>query len=125
MTKTNEELLKNIREYAKKENLSVETESYTENDPRLIEAALELAGRSKSILSGLYFDFRKAETGAVRKLKNKIIGKIANIVRNTLERPLLTQQKFNEQTFYLLNVLLEEHKKLKEELEKLKQAHEA
>jgi hypothetical protein len=113
-------LLSRIKKYAKDENLSKTNEAYESNDPRLIEAALELAEKSKSILGGLYYDFRKPSQGLLRNIKNKVIGKIANIVRNTLERPLLTQQKFNEQSFYLLKLLLEENKKLKQDIEDLK-----
>lgn len=113
-------LLSEIKNYAKDEHLATGSESYTNNDPRLVAAALELAESSKAILGGLYYDFRKTEDGTLRKLKNKVIGKIANIVRNTLERPLLTQQKFNEQSFYLIKLLLEENRKLRAELAELK-----
>lgn len=114
----NQELLNNIKQFLDDEHLSKSTEQYAANDPRLVEAALELANNSKSILGGLYYDFRKPNDGFLRKTKNKIVGKIANIVRNTLERPLLTQQKFNEQTYYLLNLLLEENKQLKKQLDR-------
>lgn len=115
-----ENFLKKVQDLAHKENLMQTKEGYEENDPRLIEAAMELAEKSKSILGGLYFDFRKTDTGTLRKAKNKVIGKVANIVRNTLERPLLTQQKFNEQIYYLVDGLLKENKKLSEELEEIK-----
>lgn len=115
-----EQLLEKVREYAAYENLSIDTNSYEANDPRLVEAALELANKSKAILGGLYYDFRKTDNSFPRRLKNKLIGKIANIVRNTLERPLLTQQKYNEQSFYLINVLLAENAKLKQEIDQLK-----
>jgi hypothetical protein len=115
-----EEVRAKIKKYLEDEHLDSSTNTYDKNDPRLIEASLEIAEESKSIMGGLYFDFRKPEDSFTRKIKNKIIEKIANIVRNTLERPLLTQQKFNEQMYYLVNTLLDENKQLKQELEKLK-----
>lgn len=114
------ELLKKIDDYNKAENLSSGEETLAANDPRLIAASLELAGRTKSILSGLYFDFRKPGTSTLRKLRNKVIDKIARVTRSTVERPFLTQQKFNEQSYYLLKVLLEENKQLKAEIEQIK-----
>jgi hypothetical protein len=112
--------LENARKYLEAENLGEKSEKYAANDPRLVAASIELANESKAILGGLYFDFRKADRGFFRKLKNKVIGKIANIVRNTMERPLLTQQKYNEQIYYLVNMLLEENKQLRSELAELK-----
>lgn len=118
--KKSSEMLEKIKEYARQENLSQSKQTYESNDPRLIEAALELSEKSKSILGGLYYDFRKPSDSFVRNLKNKVIGKITNIVRNTLERPLLTQQKFNEQSHYLVKVLIEENKKMKKEIADIK-----
>jgi hypothetical protein len=115
-----EELLPKVQDMLKQENLTTEQDYFSENDPRLTAAAIEIAGESKSILGGLYYDFRKADTNTARKIKNKVIGKIANIVRNTLERPLITQQKFNEQIYYLVTNLIAENKKLKQELDQLK-----
>jgi len=113
--------LTDLKNYAKSEHLDSDN-SYLENNERLTTAALELADKSKSILGGLYYDFRKADNSFMRKVKNLIIAKIANIVRNTLERPLLTQQKFNQQSYFLIAELYKENKLLRTELTKLKTA---
>lgn len=116
---TAKETAEKLKAYTDSEHLVASKDTYADDDPRLVEAALELAETSKSILGGLYYDFRKTETSSIRKAKNSVIGKIANVVRNVVERPLLTQQKFNEQTFYLLKLLLAENAKLKAKLAEL------
>ncbi len=110
----------NLTSFLKTEQiLGAQTNKYDEFDDELIAAALSVAKDNKAILKGLYTDFRKPESSRVRKIKNTIIGKIANIVRNTIEKPFLSQQKYNEQIFYLINALIQENKKLTSKLEKL------
>lgn len=117
---TTTDILQGLKNYISDEHLQLSSEKYQDNDPRLVKASLEIAESTKSILGGLYYDFRKPNQSKLRKLKNLVIGKIANIVRNTLERPLLTQQKFNEQSYFLLKLLLKENEQLKQELADLK-----
>jgi hypothetical protein len=119
MTNT-DTLLKNIDSYAESEHLAAGVQSYQKDDPRIVGAALEIAERSKSILGGLYYDFRKTGGGFSRKVKNMVIQKLANIVRNTVERPFLTQQKYNEQIYYLVKLLVEENQSLRKEMAELK-----
>ena len=58
------------------------------------------------------------EQGFSRKIKSQLIRKIANVSRNTVELPLMRQQKFNDNVVLLLEYLFEENKKLKAELNK-------
>ncbi len=113
------EFLQKVKAYGVTEQISAQSGQFDAYDPKLVAAVYEIAKDSKSILGGLYYDFRKSEQGLARKLKNLIIEKIANIVRNTLERPLQTQQKFNEQVYYLLTMLQMENSALKAEIAKL------
>jgi|GEM_PF-4966707 len=120
----NKNFTENLKKTVAAENLGKPSEKYSQTDPRLLEAAIEIATKTKSVLGGLYFDFRKTETGTLRKLKNKVIGKIANIVRNVVERPFLTQQKYNEQMLYLVQNLLARQAELEEEVASLKSISE-
>lgn len=122
-TATNE-LSGKLHDYLQAEGLARDVEKYRNDDPRLVTAALEVAQQSKSLMGGLYQDFRKREDSFARRLKNKIIGKIANIVRNTLERSLQTQQRFNDQIYYLTKLHNEKIAALETEITKLKQQQE-
>jgi hypothetical protein len=114
------QLVANAKKFVAAEQLDQKQAKYEESDPRLIEAALEVADTSKNILSGLYFDFRQTGGGSMRRLKNTVLGKIANIVRNTLERSLLSQQKFNEQALFLIKSLQKDNAELRREISALK-----
>ncbi len=104
------------RKFVAAEQLDQKQAKYEDSDPRLIAAALEVAETSKNILSGLYFDFRQTGGGSLRRLKNLALGKIANVVRNTLERSLLSQQKFNEQTLFLIKSLQKDNAELRKQI---------
>ncbi|MFW5702856.1 MAG: hypothetical protein ACOCXP_02725 [Candidatus Dojkabacteria bacterium] len=119
------DLIGKIRNYAHEEHLDSNSQKYEKTDPRLIAAALEIAAGSKNTLGGLYYDFRRSDSGLFRKIKNKLIGKVANIVRNTTERPFLTQQKFNEQAYFLIETLFEQNKKLTQRVAELEKQNKS
>lgn len=114
------QLVAKAKQFVAAEQLDHKQAKYKESDPRLVEAALEVAETSKNILSGLYFDFRQTGGGSLRKLKNAVLGRIANVVRNTLERSLLSQQKFNEQTLFLIKSLQKDNSELRQQISDLK-----
>lgn len=74
----------------------------------------------KEIQSALYEPFAASESGMVRKVKNGLIRKMANVTRNTVELSLMRQQKFNDNVSLIIRYLLEENRKLKEQLGKSK-----
>lgn len=75
---------------------------------------------NKDILKNLYFDFYPGRSGLLAFLKKKVIGKIANVTRNTVEHSMMRQQKFNDSVAFLLAELIKENIELRKELSKKK-----
>lgn len=75
--------------------------------------ALAAIEHNKNVLQELYFDFTNTGGGVVRKSKNAVIRKLANISRNTMELAIIRQQKFNDSVYFVLKYLIEENKKLR------------
>ncbi|MFQ5493123.1 MAG: hypothetical protein ACE5DX_03130 [Candidatus Dojkabacteria bacterium] len=114
-TMKKEDLLESVRKLVKDEG--VDNAEIDEHE--LIDRyALEAVGSSKDVLGQLYFDFTSGR-GILRKIKNLVIDKIANVSRNTVERSLMKQQRFNDNTALLLRYLYEENRKLTEKIRKL------
>jgi len=111
------ELLAKIRQLLIKEDLLTETDRPSPED-MIKKYALPSLNGTKDILSSLYSPFYLNEQGFSRKIKSQLIRKIANVSRNTVELPLMRQQKFNDNVVLLLEYLFEENKKLKAELNK-------
>lgn len=103
-----EDFLKRVQNYANSEQLAgldSHNKKVDLTDPVVIKSVIKAASESKNIVAGLYYDFQKPAVSGLRRIKNIVIGKIANIVRNTIERSFLTQQKFNDQTYFLLETI--------------------
>lgn len=81
-----------------------------------ITNSLEILSSSKNVSKHLTAEFRKSDTSIFRKLKNFVLGKIANVVRNVMDKPLITQQTFNRQTYHLIAHLIKENKKLSDRI---------
>lgn len=94
----------------------ISSETVDLHSPEVVNTSLEVAQSTATILEELHRDFRKQNTGALRRAKNYVIGKLSNIVRNTVEKPLLSQQKYNQQVLFLLNHLQQEVEELKSQL---------
>lgn len=106
-------LKENLKQYISKNGLE---ESI---DVRLTsKQMLEALDSSKDVLGQLYYDFSHGE-GFLRKLKNLFIKRISSISRNTVERSMIRQQKFNDNTARLLRVLAEENQELKSRISQL------
>lgn len=115
---TASELLKKIRENI--EISEVSASGVPVNPEELISKyAIPALNNLKEIQSGLYQDYFLAEQGLARKLKNKAIRKLANVTRNTVELPLMRQQKFNDNVTAVLEYLFEENAKLKKRIAEL------
>lgn len=113
-----EELLKKIRENI--EMTEVTANGRAINPEELVSKyAIPALNNLKEIQSGLYQDYFLAEQGTVRKMKNKVIRKIANVTRNTVELPLMRQQKFNDNVTAVLEYLFEENAKLRQRISEL------
>jgi hypothetical protein len=113
-----EELLSGIRELLIKEDVIAESDK-PDPEELIMKYALPSLNNVKDVMGSLYSPFYLNEQGLTRKLKSQLIRKIANVSRNTMELPLMRQQKFNDNVALLLEYLFEENKKLKAELRKL------
>lgn len=116
---TAEELLNKIRTALKSEGLEAEMATA---DPELLvtKYAIPALNNLKDIQSSLYTDYYLDESGLQRKLKNKVIRKLSNVTRNTVEMPLMRQQKFNDNVTAVLEYLISENAKLRAEIAQLK-----
>lgn len=115
---TASELLQKIRVDMKETDL-VANEAQLDPEELVSKYAIPALNNLKEIQSGLYQDYFLAEQGLVSKLKNKVIRKIANVTRNTVELPLMRQQKFNDNTTAVLEYLFTENAKLKSRIAEL------
>lgn len=85
----------------------------------VVKYAIPALNNLKEIQSGLYQDYFVSDKGFSRKLKNKVIRKIANITRNTVELSLMRQQKFNDNVTAVLEYLFTENAELKKRIAEL------
>ncbi|HRO65336.1 MAG TPA: hypothetical protein PKU78_03895, partial [Candidatus Dojkabacteria bacterium] len=67
----------------------------------------------------IYEPFLFEKSGIIGKLKNLTLGKIGNVARNVVEKSVMRQQKFNDNSYTLLMHLYNENRDLKERLDKL------
>lgn len=116
MEKNAETLLQNVRNLLKEEGV-VSYKKEINRDELIEKYILPALERIKDVQQPLYTDFISGK-GFLRELKNKLIGKIANVTRNTVERSFMRQQKFNDNVYYLLKFLAEENRQLRSGLEK-------
>jgi hypothetical protein len=113
-----EEILEKVRQMLAEQGI---TGSEKPDPEQLVfEYLLPALDELKEIQSALYEPFSSAESGMVRKVKNGLIRKMANVTRNTVELSLMRQQKFNDNVSLIIRYLLEENKRLKEQLGKSK-----
>lgn len=112
-------ILEKAREILKNEGW--QQNSKPEMEKIIKEYLLPALDELKEIQSPLYEQFYQGGDGTVRKFKNKLINKIANITRNTVELSLMKQQKFNDNLTLIVTYLLEQNLKLKEEINSLKE----
>lgn len=89
-----------------------------------LDAYLQHLQSVKEVTNGLYADFRKTDHSFLQKIKNSVLGKIANVVRNTVERSWVSQQKFNNQTAKLLELLINRIDELEAEVKQMRQENE-
>ena len=115
---TAQELLTRIRADI---NMSDIDQSAKKADPEELVAkyAIPALNNLKDIQSALYADFFLDQNGWQRQVKNKVIRKIANVTRNTVELPLMRQQKFNDNVSAVLEYLFDENARLKARIAKL------
>lgn len=74
--------------------------------------------KNKDIQQALYQPITFDNQSIVRKLKNSVINKIANIVRNVVEKSFIKQQKYNDNLLIVIQLLLKENEELKSKIEK-------
>lgn len=111
-----EKLLKLVRELLEEEGVSI---SKSEDQSKIVkEYILPAINKSKDIQGELYKEFTYESTSKIKSMKNKILRKLGNITRNVVEKPLMKQQKFNNNVYLTLEYLLEENIRLKADLEK-------
>ena len=114
MDKKAEKLLKDIDEVLASEGISI-GESKEDEFEMIEKYSLPAIQNLKEIQSALYNDFYVGGKGLKGKVKGKVIKKIANITRNTVELALMRQQKFNDSVVLILEYLVKENKRLREE----------
>ena len=116
--KIEEEIIEKVKEMLAEQGI-VGSEKH---DPEqlVFDYLLPALDELKEIQSALYEHFAATESGMVRKVKNGLIRKMANVTRNTVELSLMRQQKFNDNVSLIIRYLLEENRKLKEQLGKSK-----
>ncbi len=116
------ELLEKIREHIDATEITTDS-AHLDAEELVTKYAIPALNNLKEIQSGLYQDFFLNDNGFTSKLKNKVVRKIANVSRNTVELSLMRQQKFNDNVTAVLEYLFAENAKLKKtiaELEKSK-----
>jgi hypothetical protein len=113
-----ETLLAKIRKDLDESEIS-SLDSGLDAEAMVAKYAIPALNNLKDVQSGLYADFFLDESGWQRKVKNKVIRKIANVARNTVEIPLMRQQKFNDNVTAVLEYLFSENKKLHERIKEL------
>lgn len=117
MDEKSEKLLGNVNKILREEGLSLQADK--EDSLEMIQKyAMPALHNLKEIQASLYNEFFVGSKGPLGKLKGKVIGKIANVSRNTVELALMRQQKFNDNVVTILEYLVEENKRLKEEAKK-------
>lgn len=114
-----DKLLTNLREYIKDKNL---TDAQNDFDKKelLEEYVIPNLSTYKDIQGELFKKMDMPEGGIVRNVKNKVINKLSNVSKNTVERSVAKQQQFNNAVFLILEYLLEENKKLTKEINSIK-----
>lgn len=118
------ELLKKVRDLLQAEGKNLKGNIGDETD-LMKDYVLEAIRNTKDIQKHLYNEFLPQGKGLTRRVKNLIIGKIANVTRNTVERSLIKQQKFNENVALLLEFLFKENQKLRGQIKEItKKLHE-
>lgn len=117
-SKIEEEIIEKVKEMLSEQGI-VGSEK-PDPDELVFKYLLPALDELKEIQSALYEPFSSSETGMVRKVKNGLIRKMANVTRNTVELSLMRQQKFNDNVSLIIRYLLEENRKLKEQLGKSK-----
>jgi hypothetical protein len=116
----NRELLDKVASIRKSEHFNLKTNKNNGiSKEQKVKIALEIAKDTQGVLRHLNREFRKPDRGFIRTLKNKVIGKIGNIVRNVLDKPLISQQKYNQQVSFIIDYLFKENKNLKKRIKEL------
>lgn len=121
MEQNGEKLLDKVNDVLSDEGITLAKEK-TDQLEMIEKYALPALQNLKEIQSGLYNEFFISPKGPFGKLKGMIIRKIANVSRNTVELSLMRQQKFNDNVASILEYLIEENKKLREEKKEEKKA---
>lgn len=114
---TSEEILKKVEEVLKEEGL--EFDSKMDNEKILNEFIIPGLQNSKNTLQSLYGFQGRARGGVIGKIKSLFQNKIINTCINVIEKQSIRQQKFNELTYKAIETLVDENKKLKEEVKRL------
>ena len=111
-----DEILEKVDEILKEEgSFNSETKSNSEILEEFILPSLE---GSKDVLSSIYSFQVRERKGFIGKLKSMFQNKIVNTSINVIEKQSMKQQKFNELTFKAIGYLIEENKRLREEIKR-------
>ena len=113
-----QKLMQNLDKYIQEKDI-LHADQDKANQTKVVEYLLTSLESSRDIQSGLYSNSTK-EGGTIRRFKNIIITKLANIVRNVVELSFMRQQKFNDNVYTLLDFLIKENVVLKAEITNLK-----
>jgi len=116
-----EQLLDRVRQVLKKEGLSTQDKVELENEVEtyLLPALDKFRDAGRFIYEPFLFE----KSGIIGKLKNLTLGKIGNVARNVVEKSVMRQQKFNDNSYTLLMHLYNENRELKERVDKLEGKH--
>ena len=110
-------VLEEVRKLVKEEGFGEAGKA--DEEQLVIDYLLPALEELKEIQSFLYEPFYATDASLVRKLKNSVVRKLANVTRNTVELSFMRQQKFNDNVSLILSYLLKENKRLKAEVAKL------
>lgn len=105
---TADELLARLRDLLEQEGISIPEN--TKTDGKMIESyVLPALENSQNVLADLYTDIAGG-SGSFKGLKQKLVQKIASVSRNTMEKSMIRQQRYNEMMLTLVRYLYEQQK---------------
>lgn len=109
-------ILQRVNEFLKDQGVELTAQK---SQKEVIEQyILKTLRNNKEIQKDLYTPITFASDNKLRKLKNFVINKIANITRNTVEKSLTKQQKYNDNVLLVLEYLITENQQLRSQLDK-------
>jgi hypothetical protein len=116
MNQKEQELLLKLREIIKEKEIP-EPGADISMKEYILESVLPVLEATKDIQAPLYDSVFTEKKGLVGKVKNLLLGKMANITRNVVENSFIRQQKFNNSILQLFKYLVEENIELEKKLD--------